>query len=114
MIITPRDYQDEDVNYAMHHGIDDRIIHCSPTGSGKTIIQAMIAKREMDRGDSTAILTPRNEIFTQTAEVTASLVGVQNVGILRAKRQGERWDPVAPVHVVSWHTLISRARRSKF
>ena len=59
MIIQPRQCQDDDVNYAMHHGIDDKIIHCSPTGSGKTIIQALIAKREYARGDSTAILTPR-------------------------------------------------------
>ena len=114
VIITPRDYQDEDVNYAMHHGTDDRIIHCSPTGSGKTIIQAMIAKREMDRGDPTAILTPRDIIFNQTANVVADMVGVQNVSLLRAKRTGERWDPVAPVHIVSWPTIISRARRSNF
>jgi len=114
MKIVPRDYQEEDVNYAMHHGKDDKVIHCSPTGSGKTIIQALIAKREMARGDSTAILTPRNEIFTQTARVLADQVGVENVAILRAKRQGERWNPVAPVHCVSWPTLISRARRSNF
>ena len=114
MKIVPRDYQEDDVNYAMHHGLDDRVIHCSPTGSGKTIIQALIAKRELARGDETAILTPRNEIFTQTARVVGTQVGVENVGILRAKRQGERWNPVAPVHVVSWPTLIARARRSNF
>jgi superfamily II DNA or RNA helicase len=114
VIITPRQYQADDVNYAMHHGIDDRVIHCSPTGSGKTIIQALIAKRELARGDETAILTPRNEIFTQTARVVGSQVGIENVGILRAKRRGERWNPVAPVHVVSWPTLIARARRSNF
>jgi DNA repair protein RadD len=112
--ITARQYQDDDVNYAMHHGIDDRVIHCSPTGSGKTIIQALIAKREMARGDATAILTPRNEIFTQTTRVVGSQVGVENVGILRAKRADERWNPVAPVHIVSWPTLIARARRSNF
>lgn len=114
MLITPRDYQEEDVNYAMHHGMDDRVIHCSPTGSGKTVIQGLIAKREMARGDSTAILTPRNEIFTQTARMCGRLVGVENVSMLRAKRKGERWDPVSPVHVVSWPTLIARARRSNF
>ncbi|MFV2091353.1 MAG: DEAD/DEAH box helicase, partial [Pseudomonadales bacterium] len=114
MIIEERQYQADDVNYAMNHGIDDKPIHCSPTGSGKTIIQAMIAKREMDRGDSTAILMPRNEIFTQTAEVCRVLCGWNNVSLLRAKRQGERWDPVNAVHIVSWHTLIARARRSNF
>ena len=114
MIIEPRKYQDDDVNYAMHHGIDDKVIHCSPTGSGKTIIQALIAQREMQRGNKTAILTPRNEIFGQTAGVCQDLCGYSNVSLLRAKREGERWDPVNNVHVVSWPTLISRARRSNF
>jgi len=52
MIIEPRKYQEDDVNYAMHHGLNDRVIHCSPTGSGKTIIQALIAQREMNQLDS--------------------------------------------------------------
>jgi superfamily II DNA or RNA helicase len=114
MRIEDRQYQDDDVNYAMHHGIQQKIIHCAPTGSGKTIIQVKIAKREMERGDSTAILTPRNEIFDQTLTHAGSYIGVENVSILRAKRPGERWDPVAPVHIVSWPTLIARARRSNF
>ncbi len=114
MRIEDRQYQDDDVDYAMGHGVDDKIIHCSPTGSGKTVIQAKICKREMDRGDATAILTPRNEIFTQTHSMVAEICGLENVSILRAKREGERWNPVNPVHIVSWPTLISRARRSKF
>jgi len=112
--IEPRQYQEDDVNYAMNHGLDDKVIHCSPTGSGKTIIQALIAQREMARGNSTAILTPRNEIFGQTAQVCQDLVGYKNVSVLRAKREGESWNPVNAVHVVSWPTLIARARRSNF
>jgi len=114
MKLKPRQYQDDDVNYAMNHGMDDRVIHCSPTGSGKTIIQVKICKREMDRGDSTAILTPRNEIFDQTLGHAQDHCGYGNVSILRAKRQGEIWNPVSPIHIVSWPTLISRARRSDF
>lgn len=114
MRIEPRGYQAEAVDYAMGHGVDDRVIHCAPTGSGKTIMQALICKREMDRGDSTAILTPRNEIFTQTHGVTGSVCGANNVSILRAKRPGEYWNPHAPVHVCSWPTMISRARKSSF
>lgn len=114
MIIEPRQYQADDVDYAMNHGRNDKPIHCAPTGSGKTIIQALIAKRELERGDETAILTPRNEIFTQTHGVLNAVVGEKNVGLLRAKREGESWNPIAPVHVVSWHTLISRVKRSEF
>ena len=65
MKLEQRQYQDDDVDYAMGHGVGDKIIHCAPTGSGKTIIQAKIAKRELDRGDSTAILTPRDIIFNR-------------------------------------------------
>jgi superfamily II DNA or RNA helicase len=114
MIIEPREYQAKDVDYAMNHGVNDKVIHCSPTGSGKTIIQALICKRELDRGESTAILTPRNEIFDQTYRVVRDLCGKANVSRLRAKREGETWNPVNPVHIVSWPTLIARARKSKF
>lgn len=109
-MIEDRQYQIDDVNYAMSHGIDDKIIHCSPTGSGKTVIQCQLAKRELDRGDATAILTPRNEILDQTLAMSRELCGYSNVSVLRARRPGEVWHPVNPVHVVSWPTLIARIR----
>lgn len=112
-LIEDRKYQDDDVNYAMHHGTDDKIIHCSPTGSGKTVIQCKIAKREYDRGDATAILTPRNEILEQTLDLARSeeMLGYSNVSVLRARREGETWDPVRPVHIISWPTLIARVKK---
>ena len=109
-MIEDRQYQDDDVTYAMNHGIDDKVIHCAPTGSGKTIIQVKIAKRELDRGDATAILTPRNEIFDQTLVHAYDMCGAGNVSVLRAKRQGETWSPVNPVHIISWPTLVSRVK----
>ena len=114
MKLEPREYQAEAVDYAMSHGKDDKIIHCAPTGSGKTVMQGLICKREMDRGDSTAVLTPRNEIFTQTHSMLSGLCGHENVTMLRAMRKGEFWSPGAPVHVVSWPTMISRARKNDF
>lgn len=113
-MIEDREYQDDDVTYAMNHGVNDKVIHCAPTGSGKTIIQVKVAKRELDRGDSTAILTPRNEIFDQTLGHARALCGLGNVSVLRAKRPGEVWHPVNPVHVVSWPTLIKRAQKDDF
>lgn len=114
MVIEPREYQAKDVDYAMGHGVNDRVIHCSPTGSGKTVIQALICKRELDRGDATAILTPRNEIFDQTHRTVSGLCGHGNVSVLRAKRKDETWNPVNPVHIVSWPTLIARAKKNDF
>lgn len=109
-----RQYQGDDVDYAMGHGKDDRVIHCAPTGSGKTVIQARIAKRELARGDATAILTPRNEIFGQTHQICSDIIGPHNITRLRAKREGEAWNPVAPVHIVSWPTLIKRSKQTDF
>lgn len=114
MKLEARQYQGDDVNYAMGHGKDDKVIHCSPTGSGKTVIQCMIAKRELERGDKTAILTPRNEILDQTLAMARAMCGLQNVSVLRAKRIDEHWNPVNPVHIVSWPTLIARTRKSDF
>lgn len=111
MKFEERQYQEDDVDYAMGHGIEHRVIHCSPTGSGKTVIQAKICKREMDRGDATGILTPRNEIFTQTHAAVGEICGHENVSILRAKREDETWNPVNPVHIISWPTLIARVKR---
>ena len=113
-MIEEREYQADDVNHAMNHGPERSPIHCAPTGSGKTVIQAQIAKREMDRGNDTAILTPRVEIFDQTHSMLNQVCGGSNVATLRAKRQGEWWDSSKPVHVVSWPTLVSRAKRSDF
>jgi superfamily II DNA or RNA helicase len=114
MKLEDRKYQNDAVNYAMYHGTDDKIIHCAPTGSGKTVMQGNICKREMDRGNSTAILTPRNEIFNQTYKMVSGLCGYENVTMLRAMRKGEFWTPGAPVHIVSWPTMISRARKNDF
>lgn len=114
MIFEDRQYQIDTVNHSMNHGREMRPIYCAPTGSGKTIIQAKVCKREMERGDATAILTPRNEIFVQTHGVASEICGARNITILRAKRVDEHWDPTAPIHVCSWHTIISRAKRSDF
>ncbi len=114
MTFVLRDYQEESVNYALNHGKELRPIHIAPCGSGKSLMQAFTAKREMERGNSTAILTPRNEIFGQTHNIVSEVCGAENVTMLRAKREGERWNPVSPIHIVSWPTLISRARRSDF
>ena len=113
-MIEERQYQIDDVNHAMNHGREMRPIHCAPTGSGKTVIQALVAKRELSRGDATAILTPRNEIFTQTHSLTSEICGAENVAVLRAKRENESWRADRPIHIVSWPTLISRVKKSDF
>lgn len=106
-----RAYQQEDVEYALKHGNELRPIHCLATGGGKTYCQALIAKHEMDAGNGVGILTPRGEIFDQTHGCLNEVVGMTNVGTLRA---GMEWLSYMPVHLISWDTLISRVKKSDF
>lgn len=108
-IYEKRQYQIDDVNYAMNHGKEMRPIHIASTGSGKTYMQAQIAKRELERGSRTAIFTPRAEIFDQTHSALMDICGRHNIGTLRA---GFEWNSSKPIQIVSWPTLISRIKRS--
>ncbi len=111
-MIEPRWYQQESVDFYFECPDRGRTpIQCAPTGSGKTIIQALIAHKETQRGRRGAILTPRFEIFEQTQKVLElpELIGPGNVGLLRA---GEQWHRHKPVHVISWPTLTRRMARS--
>jgi len=103
-----REYQEASVERSL--AATDRPIECAPTGSGKTVIQAFIAKRALDAGDGTAILTPRVEIFRQSHSVLQDVCGVNNVTTLSATTRN--WNPYKPVHIVSWPTLIARKRKS--
>jgi len=101
-----RDYQARTVDRAFR--IPDQPIFVAPTGSGKTVMQAFIAKEAMNRGYHTAILTPRVEIFTQTHDCLEEVCGIENVATLRA---GKSWNSYKPVHVVSWPTLVSKMKK---
>jgi len=74
-------------------------------------MQVLVAQRELARGNRTAILTPRKEILSQTLSLSSSVLGAQNVTVMRAKRPDEYWRPMAPVHVISWPTLIRRLKQ---
>ena len=107
-IFTPYGYQEESIDRVLNSTKNE--IECSSTGSGKTIMQAFVCKRAMDRGERTAILTPRAEIFDQTHTKLNEIVGLGNVSTLRS---GFNWNPQARVHVVSWPTLIKRMQKSE-
>lgn len=102
-----RPYQAKSVDRVL--SIMDKIIECAPTGSGKTVCQAFVCKGGLERGERTAILTPRAEIFDQTHSALMDVCGHENVATLRS---GHRWDSMKPVHVVSWPTLVARKRKS--
>ena len=101
------DFQRRDVDFAF-----DSVgtpIHAAPCGSGKTVMQCHLAKREMDIGNYTAILTPRIELFRQTHGTAAAICGIDNIAELRADGH---WNRNKPIHIVSWNTLARRSKRS--
>ena len=106
MTFEDRQYQLDAVDYAM--ASEGRPILCAPTGSGKTYIAAMMAKRTLDEGGTFGIMTPREEILAQVAETMAEVCGPTNVGVIKA---GWEPNPYAHVQVMSWPTLVARVGR---
>jgi DNA repair protein RadD len=89
---------------------DRRIILVAPTGSGKTIIAAEIAKRAVAQHHYVLFLAHRREIITQTRDklITAGLSpGIVQAGLEKELR------PQANVQVCAIQTLWARAMRSK-
>ena len=67
-MITLRDYQSEiieEVRSKWKEG-KKRLVVCSPTGSGKTVIFSYIAQQAAIKGSSILIITHRDELLTQT------------------------------------------------
>lgn len=84
-----------------------RVLLIAPTGAGKTVILADIARRYRSSGRSVLVLAHRSEIITQTHEKLADH-GVR-AGIIQA---GIDPRPLERVQVASISTLWCRAFRS--
>jgi DNA repair protein RadD len=87
-----------------------RIILVAPTGSGKTVIAAEIAKRAVDQHHYVLFLAHRREIITQTRDKL--IANGLSPGIVQAGLEKEL-RPQANVQVCSIQTLWARAMRSK-
>lgn len=105
-----REYQHEAAAYAIDSmARGGRPILCSPCGSGKSYIEALVAKHALENDKTFCVLTPREELLNQMHETLASVCGVGNVGVLKS---GQHWRRELPIQVVSWPTLVSRTARS--
>jgi superfamily II DNA or RNA helicase len=89
---------------------DRRIILVAPTGSGKTVIAAEIAKRAVEQHHYVLFLAHRREIITQTRDKL--IANGLSPGIVQAGLEKEL-RPQANVQVCSIQTLWARAMRSK-
>ena len=67
MIYTPREYQLNDFERirAEYRAGADSVLHVSPTGSGKTIVECMIAMAARKKNNPVLILTHRDNILRQ-------------------------------------------------
>jgi len=90
--------------YALEEGWRDcqRQLVVLPTGTGKTILFAHLAKIEADRGNRVMILAHREELLTQAQDKIEKATGM-HTGLERASSQAH--DSLWPVTVASVQTL---------
>jgi DNA repair protein RadD len=108
---TLRPYQTDVIAKCEELGTGQRrIVLVAPTGSGKTVIAAEIAKRAVEQHHYVLFLAHRREIITQTRDklIAAGLSpGIVQAGLEKDLR------PQANVQVCAIMTLWARAMRSK-
>ena len=84
-----------------------KVLAVSPTGSGKTIIQAELIRQEVDAGGTVLHLSPRRELVSQASRKLAD-VGVDHSIILAGD---SRHNLYKPVQVASVDTFQARKHR---
>jgi DNA repair protein RadD len=77
----------------------------APTGFGKTIVGATLAKRNLDEGRRTLFTVPALELVNQTVEKFAA-EGIRDVGVIQADHELTDW--TRPVQIASVQTLMRR------
>lgn len=109
-----RDYQSEAIEKAYERiGQGHRPIVCAPTGSGKTVIAAAMARDAIEQGKRVLWMTGREEIIRQAYRTFSELCGIQKVGVLCAGLAKEvPWWFYPPVTLASWDTLKARWDKS--
>lgn len=83
-----------------------RIVLVLPTGGGKTMIAAHIAKTAVDRGHRVGFFAHRVELLRQT-KATFERTGIARVGAIAG---GEEPDDDAPAHVISIDAFRNREK----
>lgn len=88
----------------------NKVLAVLPTGSGKTIIFANIAKHFVDAGHKVLILAHRDELITQATSKLLSATGLE----AQIEKAESRASLDAPVVVASIQTLANDARLQRF
>ena len=109
-VIALRDYQREAVDAvysAWRQGVQRPAV-VLPTGMGKTVIFAEIARRELEGGGTPLVLVPRRVLVDQTVSKIRDAAPSARIGVIQAERHETR---AADVLVASTPTLARAARR---
>lgn len=111
-ILALRDYQSgavDAVRRAWAGGVR-RAAVVLPTGAGKTVVFAHVAKIMRERGVKSLILAHRDELITQAAGKLAAIAPDLRVGVVKAERREIRGRDVI---VASVQSLARRERRAE-
>lgn len=81
----------------------------APTGFGKTVLAATIARAALDRGNRIMFVCPAISLVDQTAESFYSQ-GITDIGVIQADHP--LTNPAMPVQIASVQTLIRRKTRN--
>jgi ATP-dependent helicase IRC3 len=104
--LAPRPYQQEALDAIRTAYTDQQIrrpLVALPTGTGKTIIFALLLQQRRGR---TLILAHRDELISQAVDKLRLVLGDVEVGIVKAERN----DVAAPIVVASVQTLARTSR----
>lgn len=102
-----REYQIEAIKELRHSFGEGnmRIILCSPTGSGKTVIFSEIIRLTAEKGNKCLVLTDRIELFKQTWKS----IDRHGIDVQQVKRTRKKFDPECLVTVAMVETFKRRS-----
>src|ERR1700730_10438279 len=84
---------------------NSHIVAQAPTGFGKTIVGATLAKRNLDERRRTLFTVPALSLIDQTVEKFYS-EGIRDIGVIQANHDLTNWS--RPVQIASVQTLMRR------
>jgi DNA repair protein RadD len=93
-----------EIDRALADGIRHIVVQ-APTGFGKTLVGATLAKRNLDEGRRTLFTVPALALVDQTVERFAA-EGLRDIGVIQAKHELTDWS--RPVQIASVQTLMRR------
>lgn len=111
-ILKLREYQAGAIDAVRHAwaGGTRRVAVVLPTGAGKTVVFAHLAKIMHDRGVKTLILAHRDELISQAVDKLAAVAPDLRIGVVKASRREVHG---VDVIVASVQSLARRQRRAE-